>query len=123
MMESAGNGGWNSPSVEEVGSEITLTNFDGLTLYPRMARIPGMEKEDVLPPPAAVDGPSGPSIVNRVSSWWVPSATGPSLRTDFRSGFQASALLRWNRDREIRWRSSPRPILTFLRSLRACSMR
>ena len=68
-MESAGNGGWDSPSVDEVGSEITLTGFDGLTLYPRMARIPGMEKEDVLPPPDTVDEPSGPSIVDRVSSW------------------------------------------------------
>ena len=68
-MDSVGNDGWNSPSVDEVGSEITLTSFDGLTLYPRMARIPGMEKEDVLPPPDAVGEPSGPSIVNRVSSW------------------------------------------------------
>jgi UDP-glucose:glycoprotein glucosyltransferase len=69
-MESVGNSGWNSPSAEEVGSEITLTSFDGLTLYPRMARAPGMEKEDVLPPPDAADEPSEPSIVNRVSSWW-----------------------------------------------------
>lgn len=68
-MESVGNSGWNSPSVEEVGSEITLTSFDGLTLYPRMARIPGMEREDVLPPPDAVDGSSEASIVDRVSSW------------------------------------------------------
>ena len=68
-MDSVGNDGWNSPSVDEVGSEITLTSFDGLTLYPRMARIPGMEKEDVLPPPEAVGEPSGSSIVNRVSSW------------------------------------------------------
>lgn len=68
-MESVGNSGWNSPNVEEVGSEITLTSFDGLTLYPRMARIPGMEQEDVLPPPDAADAPSGSSIVDRVSSW------------------------------------------------------
>lgn len=68
-MESVGNSGWNSPSVGEVGSEITLTSFDGLTLYPRMARIPGMEREDVLPPPDNVHKPSGPSIVDRVSSW------------------------------------------------------
>ena len=68
-MESVGNNGWDSPSVDEVGSEVTLTSFDGLTLYPRMARIPGMEKEDVLPPPDAVRQQSGPSIVDRVSSW------------------------------------------------------
>ena len=70
-MESVGNSGWNSPSVEEVGSEITLTSFDGLTLYPRMTRVPGMEKEDVLPPPDATDEPSESSIVNRIGSWWV----------------------------------------------------
>lgn len=69
-MESVGNNGWNSPSVDEVGNEITLTSFDGLTLYPRMARIPGMEKEDVLPPPDTARQPSGPSIVDRISSWF-----------------------------------------------------
>ncbi|KAL9710152.1 killer toxin resistant protein [Leucoagaricus gongylophorus] len=47
-MESVGNEGWNSPSVEEGGDEITLVSFNGLTLYPRLARLPGMEKEDVL---------------------------------------------------------------------------
>ena len=68
-MESVGNSGWNSPSVKEVGSEITLTSFDGLTLYPRMARIPGMEREDILPPPDTMHQKSGSSIVDRVSSW------------------------------------------------------
>jgi UDP-glucose:glycoprotein glucosyltransferase len=68
-MESVGNSGWNSPSVDEVGSEITLTTFDGLTLYPRMTRIPGMERADVLPPPDVVHRSSEPSIVDRVSSW------------------------------------------------------
>jgi UDP-glucose:glycoprotein glucosyltransferase len=48
QMESVGNEGWNSPTVEEVGNEITLTNFEGLTLYPRLIRLPGMESEDVL---------------------------------------------------------------------------
>lgn len=48
MMESVGNEGWDSPTVEEVGNEITLTNFEGLTLYPRLVRLPGMESEDVL---------------------------------------------------------------------------
>ncbi|KXN87330.1 UDP-glucose:glycoprotein glucosyltransferase [Leucoagaricus sp. SymC.cos] len=47
-MESVGNEGWDSPSVEEGGDEITLVSFEGLTLYPRLARLPGMEKEDVL---------------------------------------------------------------------------
>ncbi|KAF8069177.1 glycosyltransferase family 24 protein [Lyophyllum atratum] len=47
-MESVGNEGWNSPTVEESGKEITLTSFEGLTLYPRLARKSGMEKADVL---------------------------------------------------------------------------
>ncbi|THV04765.1 glycosyltransferase family 24 protein [Dendrothele bispora CBS 962.96] len=47
-MESVGNEGWNSPTVETIGNEITLTSFEGLTLYPRLRRRPGMEMEDVL---------------------------------------------------------------------------
>ena len=47
-LESAGNEGWQSATVEEIGSEITLTSFEGLTLYPRLSRLPGMEREDVL---------------------------------------------------------------------------
>jgi UDP-glucose:glycoprotein glucosyltransferase len=47
-MESVGNEGWDSPTVEAVGNEITLTSFEGLTLYPRLRRIPGMEGADVL---------------------------------------------------------------------------
>jgi len=47
-MESVGNEGWDSPNVEESGDEITLVSFNGLTLYPRLLRLPGMEKEDVL---------------------------------------------------------------------------
>jgi len=48
QMESVGNEGWDSPPVEIVGNEITLTSFEGLTLYPRLRRIPGMETVDVL---------------------------------------------------------------------------
>jgi UDP-glucose:glycoprotein glucosyltransferase len=60
-MESVGNEGWNSPTVEEVGNEITLTNFEGLTLYPRLVRLPGMELEDVLAEFTHTDaGPSNP---------------------------------------------------------------
>jgi UDP-glucose:glycoprotein glucosyltransferase len=47
-MESVGNEGWDSPTVESTGSEITLTSFEGVTLYPRLSRRPGMEIEDVL---------------------------------------------------------------------------
>lgn len=47
-LESAGNEGWDSATVEEIGNEITLTSFEGLTLYPRLLRLSGMENEDVL---------------------------------------------------------------------------
>jgi len=54
-MESVGNEGWESPTVDEVGNEITLTSFEGLTLYPRLARVLGMETADVL---AELDEPA-----------------------------------------------------------------
>lgn len=47
-LESAGNEGWDSPTVADAGAEITVTSFEGLTLYPRLARKPGMEGADVL---------------------------------------------------------------------------
>ncbi|KAK7047284.1 killer toxin resistant protein [Paramarasmius palmivorus] len=47
-MESVGNEGWDSPSVKEVGDGITVTSFEGLTLYPRLRRKKGMERADVL---------------------------------------------------------------------------
>ncbi|KAH9848797.1 glycosyltransferase family 24 protein [Lenzites betulinus] len=47
-MESVGNEGWDSPAVDEAGDEVTVTSFEGVTLYPRLARLPGMELEDVL---------------------------------------------------------------------------
>ncbi|KAF8812128.1 hypothetical protein BYT27DRAFT_7133469 [Phlegmacium glaucopus] len=47
-LESAGNEGWQSATVEEIGNDITLTSFEGLTLYPRFSKMPGMEHEDVL---------------------------------------------------------------------------
>ena len=47
-LESVGSEGWNSPSVAEAGDELTVMSFDGLTLYPRLARKPGTERLDVL---------------------------------------------------------------------------
>ncbi len=52
-LDSAGNEGWHSPSVETAGNEITITSFGGLTLYPRLSRLPGMETADVLKDDAA----------------------------------------------------------------------
>lgn len=50
-MESVGNEGWNSPSVEAVGEDITVTDFEGLTIYPKVDRLEGMEGVDVLVEP------------------------------------------------------------------------
>ncbi|KAF5330129.1 hypothetical protein D9611_010543 [Ephemerocybe angulata] len=50
-MESVGGSGWHSPTVEEDGSEVALTSFEGVTLFPRLTRQPGMEQEDVLAEP------------------------------------------------------------------------
>jgi UDP-glucose:glycoprotein glucosyltransferase len=47
-MASVGNEGWDSPLVDEAGTDITVTSFEGLTLYPRLSRRSGMEKADVL---------------------------------------------------------------------------
>ena len=47
-MESVGNEGWDSRGVKEAGDEITVTSFEGLTLYPRLTRKKGKERADVL---------------------------------------------------------------------------
>jgi UDP-glucose:glycoprotein glucosyltransferase len=66
-LESVGNEGWDSLTVEEAGNEITLTSFEGLTLYPRLTRQPGMETEDVLiDVPATAEEP--PSLMADVVS-------------------------------------------------------
>ena len=75
-MESVGNEGWHSPSVDEAGDEITLTNFEGLTMYPRLVRLPGMERVDVLAEVApATSSPTGllDSIVSRCVTVHSPS--------------------------------------------------
>jgi UDP-glucose:glycoprotein glucosyltransferase len=46
-MESVGTEGWNSPLVEVTGNKITLTSFEGLTLYPRVSKRPGMDGESL----------------------------------------------------------------------------
>lgn len=47
-MVSVGNLGWNSPDVDVTGDDITLDSLDGLTIYPRVERRPGMEHEELL---------------------------------------------------------------------------
>lgn len=78
-LESVGSEGWESPSVDEAGDEITLMNFEGLVLYPRMARLPGMEYADVL----AGDVPrhaEDDSIVGKLRSRYVQYYWRPVLK-------------------------------------------
>ena len=70
-MDSVGGSGWESPTVEEVGNEVALTSFEGVTLYPRLQRRPGMEKEDVLAERA--DGDSG--ILENIATKYVLRST------------------------------------------------
>ena len=76
-LESAGNEGWQSATVEEIGNEITLTNFEGLTLYPRFLRLPGMERADVLEEEKNEDGPKNlfEAVVSRfvLSTYFCPT--------------------------------------------------
>lgn len=46
-IESLGPQGWNANSADK-STEVVLMSFQGVTLYPRLTRKPGMEEEDVL---------------------------------------------------------------------------
>ncbi|KAK4688056.1 UDP-glucose:glycoprotein glucosyltransferase, partial [Tremellales sp. Uapishka_1] len=48
QLDSVGNDGWESASVEQTGRVITLDSFEGVTIFPRFSRRPGMELADVL---------------------------------------------------------------------------
>ncbi|EPQ50934.1 hypothetical protein GLOTRDRAFT_82068 [Gloeophyllum trabeum ATCC 11539] len=83
--ESVGNEGWDSPSVDEVGNEVTLTSFEGLTLYPRFARKTGMEREDVLEDyDDLLEESDSDSIVQKVwtsiSSFFAPKSEAPKTQ-------------------------------------------
>ncbi|CAE6344291.1 unnamed protein product [Rhizoctonia solani] len=90
-IESAGNEGWNSGHVNATGTEITLTSFEGHTIYPRLSRQPGMESADVLAEPEKEE-----SIWSRVSSLWgskPTEAVSESKQADINIFTVASGLL------------------------------
>ena len=70
-LESVGNEGWHSPPIASAGVDITLTSLEGLTLYPRFRKKPGMEKADVLAEPVR-DRSTG--VVEQVVSGLVSSS-------------------------------------------------
>ncbi|TIB72226.1 Sec63-domain-containing protein [Wallemia mellicola] len=47
-LESIGSAGWNSPSVKEGLKDFIVDSFEGVKLYPRFLKKPGMEGIDVL---------------------------------------------------------------------------
>jgi len=47
-LESVGSEGWSSRDIQTMGSDVILTSFEGITIFPRVARKPGKETEDVL---------------------------------------------------------------------------
>ncbi|KAJ9478404.1 Killer toxin-resistance protein 5 [Pseudozyma hubeiensis] len=48
QMQSVGSQGWSSPPVERTGEYVTLDTLSGLTIYPRVAKRPGKEREELL---------------------------------------------------------------------------
>ncbi|KAF9225915.1 hypothetical protein BS17DRAFT_777873 [Gyrodon lividus] len=88
-LESVGSEGWNSLSVAEAGDELMVMSFDGLTLYPRLARKPGMERMDVL------DGLQAPveetpsvmeAIVSKMSSLFMSRDEGKEVQAVKKQG-------------------------------------
>lgn len=47
-MQSVGSQGWNSPRVEETGDHVTLDTLSGMTIYPRVAKRRGKEREELV---------------------------------------------------------------------------
>lgn len=86
-LDSVGADGWNSPPVAEVGDEFTVMDFDRLTLYPRLARWPGMEGMDVLDDLDRVEGESGliDNLLSKLSSFFKP-ATNESMEVTKKPG-------------------------------------
>ncbi|KAJ7513036.1 glycosyltransferase family 24 protein [Mycena galericulata] len=68
VIESVGNEGLQSRSVAEVGNEISVTSFEGLTIYPRFNRVPGMEHADVLSDPEEEEEPEPSGILGNLAS-------------------------------------------------------
>jgi UDP-glucose:glycoprotein glucosyltransferase len=68
QLESAGNEGWQSLTADKAGNEVTVTSFEGVTLYPRLARLPGQEYVDIL---ETLEEEEPLGAVNKLVSRWV----------------------------------------------------
>jgi UDP-glucose:glycoprotein glucosyltransferase len=111
-LDSAGNEGWDSPSVEQAGDEITVTSFEGLTLYPRLTRRPGMETVDVLEEEqeSATKG-----VFDDLSSRYdlLYQLGFDGLLTSFAASCHSSSLRKRKMCRLMSFRFDHKPILTF----------
>ena len=88
-MDSVGNLGWHSPNVSQVGDEVTLTSFEGLTLYPRVRRKPNMANANVLTEsPKTV---TNEGLLGKVISGSVHSTTRASKRLMPAYGFRVTS--------------------------------
>ncbi|SPO24696.1 related to UDP-glucose:glycoprotein glucosyltransferase precursor [Ustilago trichophora] len=64
-MQSVGASGWSSPPVGLTGEDVTLDTLSGLTIYPRVAKRTGKEKEELL---EELDAQGRPVRKHRVDS-------------------------------------------------------
>ncbi|KAK9765247.1 killer toxin resistant protein, variant 2 [Basidiobolus ranarum] len=46
-LESSGSQGWHSGTVEEIGNEVILNNFEGVVIFPRVRKNVGMEEQEL----------------------------------------------------------------------------
>ena len=86
-VQSVGSEGWTSRDTEAIGSDIVLTSFEGITIYPRLIRREGKEKEDVL---EAENNKGG--LVNQAEKFvgkWKSKLMGSSSEIDATTGKQA----------------------------------
>jgi UDP-glucose:glycoprotein glucosyltransferase len=47
-LQSVGSEGWSSRDVEAIGTDVVLTSFEGITIYPRVFRREGKQTANVL---------------------------------------------------------------------------
>ncbi|KAJ1656166.1 killer toxin resistant protein [Dispira simplex] len=73
ILESAGNRGWHGEALRDIKSEVLITSFQGVTIYPRVRRRPGHERESLLAPEA--DGESQGSSTSTAASTADPTDT------------------------------------------------
>ncbi|KAF9181890.1 hypothetical protein BGZ51_005123 [Haplosporangium sp. Z 767] len=75
-IESIGSEGWVPGGVQNDKRDVIIANFEGLTLYPRLVRNPGMERANVQDEAAQESGGLWGSIKSTASSLKSLTSTG-----------------------------------------------